>query len=37
MPDKTSAPERFLKPGDVVEMKSPAIGSLRTRVVAKER
>ncbi len=35
--DKTSAPERFLKPGDVVEMKSPAIGSLRTRVVAKKK
>jgi len=37
LPDKTSAPERFLKPGDVVEMKSPAIGTLRTRVVAKKR
>jgi 2-keto-4-pentenoate hydratase/2-oxohepta-3-ene-1,7-dioic acid hydratase in catechol pathway len=37
LPDKTSAPERFLKPGDVVEMKSPAIGSLRTRVVAKQK
>lgn len=37
LPDKTSAPERFLKPGDVVEMKSPVIGSLRTRVVAKKR
>jgi 2-keto-4-pentenoate hydratase/2-oxohepta-3-ene-1,7-dioic acid hydratase in catechol pathway len=35
--DKTSAPERFLKPGDVVEMKSPVIGSLRTRVVAKKK
>jgi 2-keto-4-pentenoate hydratase/2-oxohepta-3-ene-1,7-dioic acid hydratase in catechol pathway len=35
LPDNTSAPERFLKPGDVVEMSSPAIGSLRTRVVAK--
>jgi 2-keto-4-pentenoate hydratase/2-oxohepta-3-ene-1,7-dioic acid hydratase in catechol pathway len=34
-PDNASAPERFLKPGDVVEMSSPAIGSLRTRVVAK--
>jgi 2-keto-4-pentenoate hydratase/2-oxohepta-3-ene-1,7-dioic acid hydratase in catechol pathway len=29
LPDKTSAPERFLKPGDVVEMRSPSIGSLR--------
>jgi 2-keto-4-pentenoate hydratase/2-oxohepta-3-ene-1,7-dioic acid hydratase in catechol pathway len=37
LPDKTSAPERFLKPGDVVEMKSPVIGNLRTRVVAKKR
>jgi 2-keto-4-pentenoate hydratase/2-oxohepta-3-ene-1,7-dioic acid hydratase in catechol pathway len=37
LPDKTSAPERFLKPGDVVEMKSPVIGTLRTRVVAKKR
>ncbi len=37
LPDKSSAPERFLKPGDVVEMKSPAIGSLRTRVVPKKK
>jgi len=35
LPDKTSAPERFLKPGDVVEMRSPSIGSLRTLVVGK--
>ena len=35
LPDNTSAPDRFLKPGDIVEMSSPAIGSLRTRVVAK--
>jgi 2-keto-4-pentenoate hydratase/2-oxohepta-3-ene-1,7-dioic acid hydratase in catechol pathway len=35
LPDGTSAPERFLKPGDVVEMCSPSIGSLRTRVVSK--
>jgi acylpyruvate hydrolase len=35
--DGSSAPERFLKPGDIVEMNSPAIGSLRTRVVAKRR
>jgi acylpyruvate hydrolase len=34
--DRTSAPERFLKPGDTVDMSSPAIGSLRTRVVAKK-
>jgi 2-keto-4-pentenoate hydratase/2-oxohepta-3-ene-1,7-dioic acid hydratase in catechol pathway len=33
--DGSSAPERFLKPGDEVEMTSPAIGTLRTRVVAK--
>jgi 2-keto-4-pentenoate hydratase/2-oxohepta-3-ene-1,7-dioic acid hydratase in catechol pathway len=37
LPDKTSAPERFLKPGDIVEMRSPSIGSLRTRVVAKKK
>jgi 2-keto-4-pentenoate hydratase/2-oxohepta-3-ene-1,7-dioic acid hydratase in catechol pathway len=37
LPDKSSAPERFLKPGDVVEMRSPPIGSLRTRVVAKRK
>jgi 2-keto-4-pentenoate hydratase/2-oxohepta-3-ene-1,7-dioic acid hydratase in catechol pathway len=35
--DNSSAPERFLKPGDVVEMRSPSIGSLRTRVVAKKK
>jgi 2-keto-4-pentenoate hydratase/2-oxohepta-3-ene-1,7-dioic acid hydratase in catechol pathway len=37
LPDNSSAPERFLKPGDAVEMRSPAIGSLRTRVVAKQK
>jgi 2-keto-4-pentenoate hydratase/2-oxohepta-3-ene-1,7-dioic acid hydratase in catechol pathway len=37
LPDKTSAPERFLKPGDAVEMRSPSIGSLSTRVVAKRK
>jgi 2-keto-4-pentenoate hydratase/2-oxohepta-3-ene-1,7-dioic acid hydratase in catechol pathway len=37
LPDKSSAPERFLKAGDLVEMKSPAIGSLRTHVVAKTK
>jgi 2-keto-4-pentenoate hydratase/2-oxohepta-3-ene-1,7-dioic acid hydratase in catechol pathway len=37
LPDGSSAPERFLKPDDLVEMKSPAIGSLRTRVVAKKK
>lgn len=35
LPDGDSAPERFLKPGDRVEMNSPPIGTLRTRVVAK--
>jgi acylpyruvate hydrolase len=34
--DGTLAPERFLKPGDRVEISSPAIGALRTRIVAKE-
>jgi 2-keto-4-pentenoate hydratase/2-oxohepta-3-ene-1,7-dioic acid hydratase in catechol pathway len=29
------APGRFLKPGDVVEVSSPAIGVLRNRIVAK--
>jgi 2-keto-4-pentenoate hydratase/2-oxohepta-3-ene-1,7-dioic acid hydratase in catechol pathway len=37
LPDNTSAPERFLKPGDLVELRSPSIGSLRTRVVAKKK
>ena len=37
LPDGSSAPDRFLKPGDVVEMNSPSIGSLRTRVVAKRK
>src|SRR6266436_3651555 len=37
LPDKTSAPERFLKPGDIVEMRSPSIGSLRTLVVGKRK
>jgi 2-keto-4-pentenoate hydratase/2-oxohepta-3-ene-1,7-dioic acid hydratase in catechol pathway len=37
LPDNTSAPERYLKPGDTVEMRSPSIGSLRTRVVAKKK
>jgi acylpyruvate hydrolase len=33
--DGVFAPERFLKAGDNVEIKSPAIGSLRARIVAK--
>jgi 2-keto-4-pentenoate hydratase/2-oxohepta-3-ene-1,7-dioic acid hydratase in catechol pathway len=37
LPDGSSAPERFLKPGDAVEMNAPSIGSLRTRVVAKRK
>jgi len=37
VPDGSSAPERFLRPGGLVEMSSPSIGSLRTRVVAKRR
>jgi len=37
MLDGTSAPARFLKPGDIVEMSSPSIGLLRTRIVAKNR
>src|SRR5262249_43637106 len=35
LPDGTSAPERYLKPGDTVEIRSPAVGSLRAQVVAK--
>lgn len=34
--DGTQSPELFLKPGDVVEVKSPAIGTLHSRIVAKE-
>ena len=37
LPDGSSAPERFLKPGDLVEMRAASIGSLRTRVVAKKK
>jgi acylpyruvate hydrolase len=37
LPDGSSAPERFLKPGDLIEMNSPTIGSLRTRVVTKKK
>jgi len=35
LPDGASAPERFLKVGDSIEVRSSAIGSLRARVVAK--
>ena len=31
-----SSPERFLQVGDVVEIRSPQIGVLRNRIVAKE-
>lgn len=34
-PEGVSAPERFLKAGDEVEMRSPAIGTLAARIVAK--
>ncbi len=34
--DGTPSPARFLKPGDLVEVKSPTIGTLRTKVVAKK-
>ena len=37
LPDGSSASERFLHPDDLVEMSSPAVGSLRTRVVAKNK
>ena len=33
LPDGTSAPERYLKPGDVVKIRSPAVGSLRSTIV----
>ena len=33
MDDGMPAPERFLKPGDVVEVIAPTIGTLRNRIV----
>ena len=36
LPDGSSAPERFLKPGDAVEIRSPTVGSLHARIVAKD-
>lgn len=33
--DGNLAPERFLKPGDLVRITSPAIGTLETRIVVK--
>jgi 2-keto-4-pentenoate hydratase/2-oxohepta-3-ene-1,7-dioic acid hydratase in catechol pathway len=34
LPEGGSAPDRFLKPGDLVEMRSPAVGTLAARIVA---
>ena len=34
--DGTPAPETFLNPGDIAEIKSPPVGTLRVRVVAKQ-
>ena len=34
--DGTSPPDRYLKPGDTVDIRSPAIGTLRTRIVHKQ-
>ena len=36
LPDGTSPPDRYLKPGDTVEILSPAVGSLRARIVEKQ-
>jgi 2-keto-4-pentenoate hydratase/2-oxohepta-3-ene-1,7-dioic acid hydratase in catechol pathway len=36
MADNTPSPEYFLKPGDVVDIASPVVGTLRTHIVAKE-
>ncbi len=33
--DNTPSPEAFLKPGDVVEIRSPEVGTLKARIVAK--
>ena len=35
LPDGSLAPERFLKPGDIVEVRTTSIGTLRARVRAK--
>jgi 2-keto-4-pentenoate hydratase/2-oxohepta-3-ene-1,7-dioic acid hydratase in catechol pathway len=35
LPDGTAAPERFLKTGDVVEHRSPVVGTLSARIVPK--
>jgi 2-keto-4-pentenoate hydratase/2-oxohepta-3-ene-1,7-dioic acid hydratase in catechol pathway len=34
--DGRPGPDRFLKPGDTVEIRSPAIGTLRSHIVAAE-
>jgi acylpyruvate hydrolase len=34
--DGVFAPERFLKAGDTVEIKSPQVGSLKSKIVAKK-
>ena len=33
LPEGGSAPDRFIKPGDQIEMRSPAIGTLSARIV----
>lgn len=35
LPDKSQPPDLFLKIGDTVEVKSPQIGSLHAKIVAK--
>jgi acylpyruvate hydrolase len=35
LPDRTFPPDLFLKIGDVVEVKSPSVGTLRAHIVAK--
>ncbi|MFI5270247.1 MAG: fumarylacetoacetate hydrolase family protein, partial [Chloroflexota bacterium] len=34
-PEGGSPPDRFLKPGDAVELSSPQVGALRNTIVAK--
>jgi acylpyruvate hydrolase len=36
LPDGTPSAEKFLKPGDLVEIKSAQIGTLRTHIIAKK-
>jgi len=35
LPGGEYPPEKFLKPGDTVEIRSPIIGSLRAKIVPK--